>query len=134
MTGNNAIGLFDAYSSYSTSGKYNGNSTILTSSIPNNSLRWKPQTSLISVWKWVFLHDRINVSADYFNKITNDLIFDQPLPNTSGYSSIMTNIGKVNFYGADFHLSTVNIKKGNFTWSTDLTYKLYHEQGVGITE
>ncbi len=122
MTGNNAIGLFDAYGSYSTSGKYNGNSTILTSSIPNNSLRWETTNQLDIGLEMGFLNDRINVSADYFNKITNDLIFDQPLPNTSGYSSIMTNIGKVNFYGADFHLSTVNIKKGNFTWSTDLTY------------
>ena len=41
MTGNNAIGLFDAYGNYSTNGLYNGQATILTSTIPNADLKWE---------------------------------------------------------------------------------------------
>jgi TonB-linked SusC/RagA family outer membrane protein len=122
LTGNNAIGLFDAYGNYSTSGLYNGQSTIVTNTIPNRSLNWETTRQLDLGFDAEFLKNRISLSADYFNKITSNLIFDQPLPNTSGYTSITTNIGKVKFYGADLHLSTVNIKSPNFKWTTDLTY------------
>lgn len=122
LTGNNAIGLYDAYGSFSTSGQYNGDAAILTSSIPNPTLRWETTRQLDLGFDASFLNNRITLGADYFNKITNDLIFDQPLPNTSGYGSIMTNIGKVQFYGAELHLSTTNIQNDHFTWTTDLTY------------
>lgn len=122
LTGNNAIGLYDAYGRYNTSGLYDGESAIITNTIPNSSLRWETTRQLDLGFDAEFFNNRISLSADYFNKITDNLIFNQPLPNTSGYPSITTNIGKVQFYGADLHLSTVNIKKNDFTWTTDLTY------------
>lgn len=122
MTGNNAIGLYDAYGNYSTSGRYNGQASILTSSIPNQSLKWETTKQLDLGFDAGFFNNRLTIAADYFDKRTHDLIFDQPLPNTSGYSSIMTNIGKVRFYGADLHISSSNVKKENFSWTTDFTY------------
>jgi len=122
QTGNNAIGLFDAYGNYSTSGKYAGNATIVTSTIPNKDLRWETTNQLDAGFDLGLLKDRIKLSFDYFDKVTNDLIFSNPLPNTSGYTSITTNIGKVKFYGTDIELSSQNIKTGNFSWSTDFTY------------
>lgn len=122
QTGNNSIGLFDSYGSYSTSGKYGGNSTIVTSTIPNQNLKWETTNQLDAGFDAGFLKDKIKFSFDYFNKTTNNLIFSNPLPNTSGYNSIITNIGKVRFYGVDFELTTQNIKTKNFSWTTDFTY------------
>jgi len=122
MTGNNAIGLFDAYGNYSTNGLYNGQATILTSTIPNADLKWETTRQLDVGFDAGFFNNRLTVAADYFDKRTHDLIFNQPLPNTSGYSSIMTNIGKVRFHGADLHVSSTNIQKQDFSWSTDFTY------------
>ncbi len=122
LTGNNSIGLFDAYGAYSTNGIYNGEATIVTSTMPNADLRWESTTQLDIGIEAGFLNNRIQISADYFNKITNDLLYNMPLPNTTGYSSIMTNFGKVKFYGAEIHLSTTNISTPDFSWTTDFTY------------
>lgn len=122
QTGNNSIGLFDSYGKYDTSGKYAGNATIVTSTIPNLNLKWETTNQLDLGFDAGLYKDRIKVGFDYFNKVTNDLIFSNPLPNTSGYSSIITNIGKVKFYGVDLEISTENIKTKNFSWTTDFTY------------
>ncbi|MCB0743917.1 MAG: SusC/RagA family TonB-linked outer membrane protein, partial [Ignavibacteriae bacterium] len=122
LTGNNSIGLYDAYGNYNTSGIYNGNATILTSTIPNKDLTWEKTKQLDLGIELGFFNNRITIDADYFTKVTEDLIFDQPLPNTSGYTSITTNIGKVKFWGSELHLATENIKTSNFSWNTDLTY------------
>src|SRR5690606_30492881 len=74
-TGNNAIGLYDAYGNFSTSGKYNGNATIVTSTIPNNALTWETTTQLDIGFDAAFLNNRITVGGDYFNKVTDNLIF-----------------------------------------------------------
>lgn len=122
LTGNNSIGLYDAYGNYNTGGIYNGNATILTATIPNRDLNWETTQQLDIGLDIGLFNNRITLAADYFQKITDDLIFDQPLPNTSGYSSIMTNIGKVKFWGGELHLGTENIRTDNFSWTTDITY------------
>ena len=48
--------------------------------------------------------------------------FNNPSPAIRPVCSIMTNIGKVRFHGADLHVSSTNIQKQDFSWSTDFTY------------
>ena len=68
--------------------------------------------------------DRVRVSFDYYDKVTRNLLFDVTLPNTTGYGSVVSNVGKVRFYGVDLAISSVNISRGDFTWTTDFTYNL----------
>ena len=35
---------------------------------------------------------------------------------------MVSNVGKVRFYGVDLAISSVNISRGDFTWTTDFTY------------
>ena len=42
-------------------------------------------------------------------KVTRNLLFDVTLPNTTGYGSVVSNVGKVRFYGVDLAISSVNI-------------------------
>ncbi|WP_461534068.1 SusC/RagA family TonB-linked outer membrane protein [Sinomicrobium sp.] len=122
LTGNNAIGLYDAYGNYNSNGLYNDMATIVTSTIPNQDLQWETTRQFDIGLDLGLLDNRIVIAADYFNKITDNLIFEQPLPNTTGYASIMTNVGKVNFWGGELHLTSENIKTPDFSWTTDITY------------
>lgn len=122
LTGNNSIGLFDEAGSYSTSGKYNNNASITTSVLGNPDLRWESTRQLDIGVNAGFLNNRIQFSADYFNKITHDLLFEVPLPNTSGFTTVQKNLGKVKFYGFDLQLSSTNIRNKNFSWTTDFNY------------
>ena len=122
QTGNNSIGLYDAQGKYSTDTKYYGMAGIRPSSMPNQELTWETSTQLDAGFDLTILENRISFSGDYFNKITDNLLFSKSLPNTSGFSSVQTNIGKVRFRGFDLELTTQNIKKRDFSWESKLTW------------
>lgn len=122
QTGNNSIGLYDAYGKYSTSAKYNGIAGIVPSTMPNTELTWEVSTQLDAGFDLSIFNNRLSISGDYFNKITDNLLFSKELPNTSGFSNVQTNIGKVKFYGFDIEVSSTNIQTKNFSWSSKLTW------------
>ncbi|MGK6352835.1 TonB-dependent receptor [Parapedobacter sp. DT-150] len=71
--------------------------------IPNRQLTWETseQTS-IGLDATLFNHS-LNITLDYFNKITKDLIDTKPLPPMAGYvSDPMGNIGRVSNKGWEF--------------------------------
>lgn len=122
QTGNNAIGLYDAYGLYSTNAKYNGSAGIITSTMPNLDLTWETSTQLDLGFDLSMFNNRLTINADYFDKRTNNLLFSKELPNTSGYSSVQTNIGEVKFYGFDIEVSSTNIQTKDFEWSSKFTW------------
>lgn len=122
QTGNNSIGLYDAQGKYSTDTKYFGVAGIRPASMPNQELTWEVSTQLDAGFDLSILQNKISISADYFNKITDNLLFSKSLPNTSGFSSVQTNIGKVRFRGYDLEVTSKNIQKKYFSWESKLTF------------
>ena len=122
LTGNNGIGLYDTYGSYNSLYTYNGNATTTTNTMPNNGLIWEKTLQFNAGIDLGLLDNRITLALDYYNKETRDLLFDVSLPNTTGYNSVSTNLGRVRFYGTELSLSSVNIDRKGFSWRTDFTY------------
>ena len=122
LTGNNNIGYYDTLGSYTATGKYNGGGTTISSSLPNETLTWEQTRQFDLGVDMSFFDSRLNISADYYDKVSDNLLFDVSLPETSGYSSAKQNIGSIRFYGLELAISSVNISKKDFSWTTDFTY------------
>lgn len=122
QTGNNAIGLYDAYGLYSTDAKYDGTAGIVTSTMPNLDLTWETSTQLDAGFDLSMFNNRLTVNTDYFDKRTKNLLFSKELPNTSGYSTVQTNVGEVKFYGFDIEIGSTNIQTKNFEWTSKFTW------------
>jgi len=122
QTGNNSIGLYDAYGLYSTNAKYNGTAGIITSTMPNLDLTWETSTQLDAGFDLSMFNNRLTINADYFDKRTENLLFSKELPNTSGYGNVQTNIGEVKFYGFDIEVGSTNIQTKDFEWTSKLTW------------
>lgn len=122
QTGNNAIGLYDALGRFATNARYGGLAGIRPTTMPNRDLTWETSTQLDVGVDLNIFNNRITISADYFNKVTEDLLFSMELPNTTGFSSVQTNVGKVRFRGYDFELSSRNITQNDFSWDSKLTW------------
>lgn len=120
-TGNNAsVGIYDAYGSYGAGYMYNGNAGIKPSEMPNEKLQWETSDQLDIGFEAGLFGNRIYVSADFFDKRTRNLLYEQQLPNTTGFSKFWTNLGKVRFWGYEVELTTRNIAKKNFSWDSKL--------------
>ena len=69
--------------------------------------------------------NRINLTFDYYTRTTSDLIYDMPISFIPGYFSgsgatQARNIGSLRNSGFELTISSVNISKKDFTWSTSL--------------
>ena len=88
----------------------------------NMDLTWERTGQLDIGTDINFFGDRIRLTADYYNKVTSNMLFNVTLPDTGSFDSVMSNVGSARFYGFEMALHTVNIDKKDFYWGTDITY------------
>lgn len=117
QTGNDNISTYYAYQTLYSIGWNNFEEPgILFSKIGNEDLLWEAQINWdvaleFSLWR------RLSGTIEFFNKESKDLLFDLPLPISSGTTSIDANIGKIRNTGIEVELNLDVIKKRDFTWS-----------------
>lgn len=85
--------------------------------LPNESLRWEDVAMLNIGTELSLLQRRLNFSFEYFFKSSTDLISDDPLDPTSGFTSIKRNVAEVKGRGFDMQIHTRNIER-NIRWET----------------
>jgi TonB-linked SusC/RagA family outer membrane protein len=101
-------------------------------SIGNPDLRWETSTTFNTGFDFSIFKNRIFGSIEYYVTNTSDLLAPQPLPNSTGFGGFITNIGETQNRGIELSLSTLNIEKGDFTWSTDLIFTRNREKIVSL--
>ena len=69
-----------------------------------------------------FLKNRINVDFAYYNRNTDDQIFTLPVDPASGYSSMVTNFGKVNNKGFELLVNFVPVQTRDFRWELGFNF------------
>lgn len=117
--GNNAIGDYKSFGTL-TGGNYsfggNLSNGLVPNSIGNLILTWeKTQSSDFGFELGLF--NRIDLSVDYYTKKTKALLLQEPILLTTGFPSIIGNVGSVENKGLEFELSTKNLT-GQFKWNT----------------
>ncbi|MCI9846698.1 SusC/RagA family TonB-linked outer membrane protein [Flavobacterium pectinovorum] len=90
------------------------------SRIANPDLKWESTEQInfgidASLWK-----GRVNIVADYFIKNTRDLLLNVPLPQATGYPSILKNVGRMQNKGFELSINSLNIDSKDFKWNTSL--------------
>ncbi len=120
LTGNAGIGNFGHLGLYGV-GNYNSIAGLIPSQIRNPDLGWESTRQIDFGIDYGFFKNRISGEIDYYIKKTRDLLLNVPIPETSGYSIQLQNIGSVENKGFEFILNTNNIT-GTFTWNTNLNF------------
>ncbi|WP_247237252.1 TonB-dependent receptor [Telluribacter sp. SYSU D00476] len=95
---------------------------IWRSSFGNPDLRWEYTNQLDIGADIGLLNNRIDITLDYYHKVTKDLLLNAPIPWSTGLSSVTQNIGSVENKGFELGLMTRNISTNRFTWSTNVAF------------
>ncbi len=108
QTGNNQIGDFGSVALVSpdnyvidgtlTSGVY-------TRTSPNPDLSWETNTAFNFGIDLGLLKNKLSFTAEYYTSNTTDLLLDVPVPQQSGFSESLQNIGELENKGVEFELS-----------------------------
>lgn len=123
LTGNSEINPYQALANVTSGTILMGGSRSpysYVSSIANPDLRWeKTGTYDVGVELGLF-QNRLNFDVSYYNRKTTDLLLEAPLPNSSGFSWVMRNIGSVRNQGVDIMVTATPVQRDEFTWNTTL--------------
>ena len=106
-----------------------GNSQNLASgyvpgNLANPLLGWETTTSYNVGIDFGVLNNRIYFSADYYKKVTKDLLLKSPVSLITGFSNMMSNVGNVDNWGVEFEVNTANIVTSSFKWNSSLNISL----------
>lgn len=117
VTGNAEIGDYRYFGSYNTC-TYNGAPGIRVGNIANPNLGWEKTTQWDAGLDFGLWDGRLSGGFDYYYKFTTDMLLDVNVPQTSGASTVIKNIGKMNNQGIELFLTSNNIT-GKFKWVTE---------------
>ncbi|GAB2779110.1 TonB-dependent receptor [Rhabdobacter roseus] len=140
VTGNNRVGDFDWTERLSqTINGYSYNNGTPTSAInpanmANQNLRWEKTAQMDLGYDLGLFRNRVELTVDLYQKITNDLLLRADLPTSSGFSSAFKNIGKLKNEGIELSLFTVNMAKKDFSWRSNFNISFNKNQILELTE
>ena len=123
LTGNDGIPDFAFLNLYSSGANYYMNPGIYPSQLPNPDLRWETTAQLNMGFDLAMFDSRMTINFDYYNKQTKDLLLSRPVPASSGFSSITTNIGEMTNNGIEILLAG-SIIQSDFTWDLNTNFSL----------
>lgn len=119
VTGNEAIGDFDSQLSYNIGGIYDGVAGVTPSRIAVNDLGWEQTKQLNVGMDLSFKRGRYQVTVDYFDKVTDNLLANYEIPKEWGFNTIRKNIGSISNRGVEVALKATFVDKKDWYFHMD---------------
>lgn len=122
VVGNDQIGNYTHLATIATTNANFNNAMASGRSIAgmgNTELGWERNKQFDLGLDVGFFNNRLSFMYDYYNKITDALLFSLEVPISSGFFNIQSNAGKLKFWGHEFTVTSKNLV-GAFQWTTDL--------------
>lgn len=133
-TGNSEIGNYSSLG-LTTTTQYNGDAGLVIAQPSNKELGWEKQIQS-NVGLTARLFDRVNIDVNYYNRKTKNMLMSTPLAYTTGFSSMMLNVGQLTNNGVEVEVSYdafrsrdafINIY-ANFAYNANKIDKLFNGQ------
>jgi TonB-linked SusC/RagA family outer membrane protein len=81
-----------------------------------------------------FFNSRLAIDATYYTRTTKDQIFTLPVDPSTGYSSVVTNFGKVRNRGFELLVNTTPVQLNNFRWDLGFNFALNRNKVLSMPE
>lgn len=123
VAGNNKIAN-NMYATEYGSGHYGNGASDYPTYVPgttlgNPDLVWeKTKTFDIGLDVSAF-NSRVNLQVDWYNNQSDNLLIENKIPSSTGYTTQYQNIGSIRNRGVEIVLNTVNIATRDFSWTMD---------------
>ena len=126
ITGNQGVQPYQSFATIGSGANYPYNGTDHTdlgyylASPANPNLKWEATTQNDYGIDLGLFKNRLIVTADYYSKTTNNLLMYRSLPNYTGYSNLLDNVGSMQNEGYELAISG-DIIQGKVNWNSAIT-------------
>ncbi|MNK00665.1 TonB dependent receptor [compost metagenome] len=101
-------------------------------SIANPNLTWETTYAYDLGLDLSLFKDRITLTADVYLKQTKDLLLQADVPAQTGFLRQFQNLGQIDNKGIELSLNTINIKRGNFNWSSNFNISFNRNEVLSL--
>ena len=116
VNGNNGISPYKAYGVYSST-QYNNTVGMLPAQPSNDYLSWEKNKTWNVGLDFGFLGNRVRGSFDVYDRLTDDMLLDVKVPQTTGFSTNFMNAGSMKNSGVEFQIDGDIVSKNDFVWT-----------------
>jgi TonB-linked SusC/RagA family outer membrane protein len=124
LTGNQqALGNFAARGLFAGGANYMDQPGIAPAQLANPELRWEKTSQLNLGTDFSVLDDRLSFTIDWYDKVTDDLLVSRPVPRTTGFTTIWSNVGSMHNRGIEAAVTAQLLQGGarGLNWNSTLT-------------
>ncbi|GAA4438295.1 TonB-dependent receptor [Ravibacter arvi] len=126
VTGNNDIGNY-THLAFMRPENYIINNTIapgkVVESFANADLKWETSNKLDIGLDLALFDNQLVLTAEWYKQITRDMLFSIPVPSASGFTSVWTNLGRVENKGVELAANyRVKIGGVNLRTNANITF------------
>jgi len=138
LTGNQAIGPYESLAIYNVQppSEVGGAFGVELAREANPDLKWETSIQTNIGLDIGLFEDRITFSADYYNIDTEDLLaIDRASNFYLGTTDldVLKNVGAINNNGIELSLTSNNINKNSFRWTTNINYSRNRSEVVELS-
>lgn len=112
----------------------NYQSGVEAAQLGNRDLRWENTRQIDMGVDLGFFDQRLNITADVYQKTTPDLLLNADLPTSTGFTTVFKNVGSVRNQGLELSLNSVNIQKAKFSWSSSFNISFNKSEVLKLAE
>lgn len=99
----------------------------------NEALKWEKTHQVDMGLEVGLFANRVSMELDLYRRKVNDMLLDSPLPNSSGYTSIFSNIGSMENKGIEFAINTTNLELNDFSWNTTFSISVNKNKVLALS-
>lgn len=107
---------------------------LIPNATANPSLKWETTISRNLGIDAGFFQNRISATVDLFLNTTKDLLLRTNIPSSSGYTTQFKNVGSTENRGVELTITTRNVQKSNFSWSTNFNIATFKNKITGLNK
>lgn len=129
MAGNNRVASYSSLDILGSTIYANGDTQTpgyAPKSIASKELKWESNRTLNMGIDMGFLEQRLTLTPEFYINNSTNLLLNSRIPTSSGFTNMLRNIGKTRNMGVDLTISSINVQKKSFTWSTN--FNISHNQ------
>lgn len=131
IVGNAEIGNFPQLGLFTGSANYTNFGGQAPSQIGNPNLQWETNKQFDIGLDFGLFNNRLNGEIDYYVRNSEDLLLNVNIPTSTGFGSVVKNLGRMENKGFEFVLNTQNLV-GKFKWSTSLNFSTNENKILNI--
>lgn len=139
LTGNNAVGNYAAYAAllsqnntgYTLDGKVIRG--VVPTSLGNSTLKWESSEQIDLGLDLGFFQERLTFVMDLYRKNSHDLLMNAGMSPSSGYSTVIKNIGKIRNQGIEITVGFVPFKN-KFGWTSDFNISFNNNKVLELVD